>query len=209
MGRVNDFLGIIAGYWFIEFHLLMSTSRPWPYWRNLILFFLIVLVGGLLTAYLVTGYRGAQFYLRPTRAHRAPGDTPARFGVSYQAVTLTTEDGLSLAAWYTPPENGALILVAHGYGAARSPEMHAFFARHGYGVLSWDARAHGESEGEISTWGVRELRDVQAAIEFVQRQEGVSRLGAYGQSMGGATLIQAAASFLEIEVLVADRKSVV
>ncbi len=180
------------------------TPQDWRYWRNLLVFTLLVLCVGVLAAILGLSYRGAQFYLHPARAQSSPGETPAHFGAGYQDVTLTTTDGIDLAAWYTPTRNSALILVAHGYGAARSAEMHAFFARHSYGVLSWDARAHGASEGETCTWGVREVLDVEAAVDFVHEQTAVGQIGAYGQSMGGATLIEAAAVYPQIEALVAD-----
>lgn len=182
----------------------LCDVRDWRYWRNLLVFTLLILGVGVLAAILALSYRGAQFYLHPARAQSSPGETPAHFGAGYQDVTLTTTDGIDLAAWYTPTRNDALILVAHGYGAARSAEMHAFFARHGYGVLSWDARAHGASEGETCTWGVREVRDVEAALEFTRKQPEIDGIGAYGQSMGGATLIEAAAVYPQIEALVAD-----
>jgi fermentation-respiration switch protein FrsA (DUF1100 family) len=163
-----------------------------------------MLVMAVLATYAVVSYQGAQFYLRPKSASHQPGETPAKFGAGYQAVTLTTADGIDLAAWYTQSQNGALILVAHGYGAGRSAAMHAFFARSGYGVLSWDARAHGQSEGEICTWGVREVLDVEAALDFVSEQPEIDHIGAYGQSMGAVTLIEAAAAHPQIEALVAD-----
>ena len=87
-------------------------------------------------------------YVHPPRAFRAPDDHPGRLDIPYQEIELPTLDGLVLAAWYTPPENGAAILTAHGYQDRRSPEIHALFARHGYGVISWDFRAHGDSQGE-------------------------------------------------------------
>ncbi len=187
----------------------MNTPNTYTYWRNLILFALLTLGLGILGVFVRVSYQGAQHYLHPKRASRSPGDTPAQFGVEYQSVTITTGDGIDLAAWYTPSQNGALILVAHGYGSIRASNMHALFARHRYGVLSWDARAHGESEGEICTWGAYEVRDVAAALEFVSRQPEVEHIGAYGQSMGAATLIQATAEYsaieaLKIEALIAD-----
>src|SRR5918912_1678378 len=74
-----------------------------------------------------------------------PGNTLRKYKIPYQTVALITEDGVRLAAWYTPPRNGAVILLAHGYGDNRPEWMHALFAKKGFGVLSWDARAHGES----------------------------------------------------------------
>jgi fermentation-respiration switch protein FrsA (DUF1100 family) len=170
----------------------------------LLLFGLLVLVVVVVATYAVVSYQGAQFYLWPERVQTRAKDTPAKFGIKYQSVTLTTLDKIDLAAWYTQSQNGALILVAHGYGASRSAEMHAFFARSGYGVLSWDARTHGQSEGEICTWGVWEVLDVEAALDFASEQPEIDHIGAYGQSMGAVTLIETAAAHPQIEALVAD-----
>jgi fermentation-respiration switch protein FrsA (DUF1100 family) len=142
--------------------------------------------------------------LHPPRYQRTVEDTPANFGVPFQDIRLITTDGLTLRAWFTPTQNGNIILVAHGYGAARSAEMHALFARHGFGVLSWDARAHGESEGDLCTFGYYELLDVEAALKFAQQQGGAKHIGAYGVSMGAGTLIIAASQLPEIEAVVAD-----
>jgi fermentation-respiration switch protein FrsA (DUF1100 family) len=133
-----------------------------------------------------------------------PGNTLREENISYQYVDLITDDGIRLAAWYTPPRKGAVILLAHGYGDNRPEWIHALLAKKGYGVLSWDARAHGESDGEISTIGYLEALDVKAALEYALAQPGVEHVGAWGGSMGGATLIRAAADFPEIEALFVD-----
>jgi uncharacterized protein len=148
--------------------------------------------------------QGALGFVHPARSLRSTGDTPTRLGVSYQETVLTTTDGLKLAAWYTPPQNGVVILVAHGYADKRSARLHALFARNKYGVLSWDFRAHGESEGNLCALGYYETRDVEAALDFALSQPEVKRVGAWGGSMGGVATILAAAHRPEIEAVVAD-----
>ncbi|MEA3349552.1 MAG: alpha/beta fold hydrolase [Chloroflexota bacterium] len=182
----------------------MENNRNWRYWRNLIVFTLLILCFGMLGALIRVSYQGAQNYMHPVRVQRSFIDTPAQFGIAYQSINLTTNEGVELEAWYTQSQNGAIILVAHGYAAARSAEMHTLFARHGYGVISWDARAHGESGGELCTWGIYEKRDVVAAIDFARSQTNVEHVGAYGQSMGGVTLIEASVECTQIEAVVAD-----
>jgi fermentation-respiration switch protein FrsA (DUF1100 family) len=97
-----------------------------------------------------------------------------------------------------------VILVAHGYGDKRMESYHALFASHGYGVISWDFRAHGESEGEFSSLGYYEVLDAKAALDFAFAQTGVEHIGAWGGSMGAVTMIRATAQYPEIEALVAD-----
>ena len=133
-----------------------------------------------------------------------PGNTLRESRIEFQQLDLITKDGIRLSAWYTPPRKGAVILLAHGYGDNRPEWVHAMLAKKGYGVLSWDARAHGESGGEISTVGYLEVLDVKAALDFVLAQSDVNHVGAWGGSMGGATLIRATAQFPEIEALFVD-----
>jgi fermentation-respiration switch protein FrsA (DUF1100 family) len=133
-----------------------------------------------------------------------PGNTLRKYKIPYQDVDLITEDGIRLSAWYTPARNGTVILLAHGYGDNRPEWVHALLAKKGYGVLAWDARAHGESDGEISTIGYLEVLDVRAALNYALTQPGVEHIGAWGGSMGGATIIRAAADFPEIEAVFID-----
>jgi uncharacterized protein len=132
------------------------------------------------------------------------GKTLRKYDIDYRSVDLITEDGIRLSAWYTPPQNGAVILLAHGYGNKRPEWVYALLARKKYGVLAWDARAHGESGGDISTIGYLEVLDVKAALEYALAQPGVKHVGAWGGSMGGATIIRAAAQFPQIEALFID-----
>ncbi len=132
------------------------------------------------------------------------GKTLRKYKIDYRLVDLITSDGVRLSAWYTPPQNGAVILLAHGYGNKRPEWVYALLARKKYGVLAWDARAHGASGGDISTIGYLEVLDVKAALDFVLSQPDVRHVGAWGGSMGGATVIRAAAQFPQIEALFVD-----
>ncbi|MFZ5819011.1 MAG: alpha/beta hydrolase [Chloroflexota bacterium] len=182
---------------------MVKKTTP-HYWLNLL--------GAALAALLLFGlggsvwfsHRQAYNYLHPPRQPAPSGEELAQRGIAWQAVELLTADGLRLAAWYTPPQNGALILVAHGYGDRRSETFYALFAEHGYGALAWDFRAHGASQGDLSTLGYYEMLDVEAALDFALAQPGVERIGGWGGSMGAVTMIRAAAQRPEIEALVAD-----
>src|SRR5215216_4996315 len=147
---------------------------------------------------IIAGFAEVNNALHPPRLI-PPGNTLRKYKVPYQSVNLVTEDGIRLSAWYTPPENGALILLAHGYGDNRPEWVYEMLAKKGYGVLAWDARAHGESDGEIFTIGYLEVLDVKAALDYALTQPNVEHVGAWGGSMGGATLIRATAQSPEIE----------
>ncbi|HLO29484.1 MAG TPA: alpha/beta fold hydrolase, partial [Anaerolineales bacterium] len=182
---------------------MIRTSRGWQYWARLILATIFALLLGLTGSVIWVSYGQARSYLHPER-HIATGALLQANGIEFQDVELTTEDNVKVSAWYTPPKNGAVILVAHGYGDKRPEDFYVLFASHGYGVIAWDFRAHGKSEGEFSSLGYYEILDAKAALDFVLAQPGVQHIGAWGGSMGAVTMIRATARYPEIEALVAD-----
>jgi len=171
-------------------------------WQSILTFTVNAIVA-LAVLTILFGFAEVNNALHPPRIV-PPGNTLRESKIEFQSLDLITKDGIRLSAWYTPPRKGAVILLAHGYGDNRPEWVHAMLAKKGYGVLSWDARAHGESEGEISTVGYLEVLDVKAALDFVLAQPDVNHVGAWGGSMGGATLIRATAQFPEIEALFVD-----
>jgi uncharacterized protein len=77
---------------------------------------------------------------------------------------------------------------------------------HGYGALLFDLRNHGQSEGDRTTLGLREVDDVRGATRFVRAQPGVdpAKIALFGHSMGGATVLLAAAQMPEIAAVLAE-----
>ncbi len=182
---------------------MKSNPRGLRYWLNLFAAVLVMVGVGMAALVANLSYRQTQAYMHPARVY-VTGEYLKLNNISYQDITLVTEDGLKLAAWYTPPRNGTVILVAHGHGAARFEDIYALFASHGYGVLAWDFRAHGYSEGDFTSLGYYEVRDVKAALDYALAQPNVEHVGGWGGSMGAVTMIRAAAKYPEIEAVVAD-----
>ncbi len=109
-------------------------------------------------------------------------------------VTFKTEDGLELEGSYVPSRNGAAVIVAFG---RKGSQKHArMLIRHGYGVLIFDRRGEGESDGDPNSYAWSDgVKDLDAAVAFVARRPDVDRrrIGALGLSVGGESLLQAAA----------------
>lgn len=99
-------------------------------------------------------------------------------------------------------------MLAHGAGSTRSDVLeHAgVLARHGYGVLLFDARGHGSSGGRAMDFGWFGDQDVGGAVTFLQSLPDVDRrrIGAVGLSMGGEEVIGAAAAVPGIRAVVAE-----
>jgi fermentation-respiration switch protein FrsA (DUF1100 family) len=176
------------------------------YWVNLVALILLLFAFAsfVFVIYLSNGLVRA--HLHPMRIAPA-NDLLVENKIPYQDIELTTQDGIKLSAWYTPPQaggNGTVILLAHGYNDNRPEVIYAFLAKHGYGVLAWDFRAHGKSGGDICTLGYYEQRDVEAALDYALKQPDVKHVGVWGGSMGAATVILTAAKRSEIEAVVSD-----
>lgn len=177
--------------------------KNWKYWARLSFTFIAASLVALVLLIVVVSYISVDDYLHPPRKI-AVGYTLAEKKVKYQAIDLMTDDGIRLSAIYTAPRNGAVILLAHGYGGNRPEWLYAMLTKAGYGVLAWDARAHGKSDGEISTVGYFEVLDVKAGLDYVSAQPNIEHVGAWGGSMDGATMIRAAAQYPQVEALVVD-----
>jgi fermentation-respiration switch protein FrsA (DUF1100 family) len=146
----------------------------------------------------------ADAFLHPAR--HLPAETPADRGLEYRDVEFASTDGITLRGWYLPSRNGAAIIAGHGIGGSRLLEPADMLSRHGYGVLTFDWRAHGESDGELCTFGYYEVRDVEGALTWLREQADVDpeRIGMLGESMGAVTAIRAAAALPGIRAVVAD-----
>ena len=139
-----------------------------------------------------------------THGARAPVPA-ANLGAGYRSVSFSTDDGLKLAGWYVPSRNGAAVIVSPG----RSPSVqeHArVLVAHGYGVLVFDRRGEGASQGDINLYGWSGDKDLLAAVRFLQHQPDVRRgaIGGLGLSVGGEMLLQTAAESPGLKAVVSE-----
>ena len=137
------------------------------------------------------------------------GRQPEAVGIqNYRVVEFQAADGLSLRGWYVPTQNGATIILVHGHGGNRGNQLSdgGLLVEQGYGILLYDARNCGESDGNISTFGYLEANDVRGALDFVLAQEGIDpqRIGILGHSMGGAATLLAAPRLPEVRAFVVE-----
>jgi uncharacterized protein len=126
-------------------------------------------------------------------------------GTGVEDVKLETSDGLTLEGSYLPSRNGAAVIVAFGRKGTQDPAR--MLARHGYGVLIFDRRGEGESDGDPNpyAWDDGE-KDLLAAIEFLKRRSDVERgrIGGVGLSVGGETFLQTAAHSDDLAAVVSE-----
>ena len=140
-------------------------------------------------------------------------EIPPDLPFEVEEVTFLSEDGLKIAGWYTPPQNGALVILLHGYGGNRTAMIwHAEqLIEAGYGVLMYDERASGESEGDYRSYGWEDPKDVGGALEFLNARGDVNphQVGILGCSIGGQIALQGAAYYPQIGAVWADGPSTI
>lgn len=146
----------------------------------------------------------------PRRPVERPPEEAAFAGL--RDVAFQDATGLQLQGWYLPPKNGALVVLVHGLSGNRTqllPEAR-FLAEAGYGLVLFDLGAHGQSAGTVSTYGDREAAQVVAALDFAALQPEVDarRIGALGFSLGGYSVLKAAAQDARFKAVVVEAAAV-
>jgi pimeloyl-ACP methyl ester carboxylesterase len=120
------------------------------------------------------------------------------------AFTVTTEDGVTLVGSRVG-RGGPSIVFCHGFlGWHRKLRIVRFveaLARRSV-VFAVDLRGHGRSEG-LSTYGDRELLDVEAAVRLARAERPGEPVASVGVSMGGVAVIRHAAVRGGVEAVVA------
>jgi hypothetical protein len=118
----------------------------------------------------------------------------ADFKTELQDVTITAADGVALKGWFVHPQiyNGNAVILLHGITDNR--EGVAGYGRlllqHGYAVLLPDARRHGESGGDLATYGVKESDDIHRWVSWIYAHNPPQCVYGFGESYGAALMLQ-------------------
>jgi len=172
-------------------------------WASLAI--IVVAAGAILG---ISGYAASSL----TRFERVPvGSSPADFGLEYADVSFPSRDGLTLRGWWLEGgDANPTIVVVHGSEGNRADPAERMLGiakdlvSHGYNVLMFDMRGHGESGGEHISAGLCEKNDLLGAIDYIRSRGIENKIGVLGFSMGAAVCLMAAPESEEIDAVVAD-----
>ena len=175
-----------------------------------------------------------------TRVERvSPQDTPESVGLEYEPVAFPSrDDGLMLAGWLIPPRLDGVqrlprdlggsrwLAMAHGHSSNRAGAptgalgLMRDLCDRGYGILAFDLRGCGDSEGMTSSAGYFEQSDLLGALDFlVNRGADRRRLGVIGVSLGAvvallvcawpgtAAAVVADSAFADLQMIMAEGAS--
>jgi pimeloyl-ACP methyl ester carboxylesterase len=144
------------------------------------------------------------------KVEHIPSDfNPKTFGYDYERFSFETADRIQLEGWFVPArrKSSATVIALHGWGANRGDILGTVIplAEH-FNLAVFDFRNHGASEGELTSLTSLEVRDFEAAVQFLRafRPEQTQALGVVGFSMGGAVALSGSARIPEIRAVVAE-----
>ncbi len=150
---------------------------------------------------LALGYLGIGLFVATqlTVPDRQPVErTPADEDLDFNEVSFESSDGFGLKGWWVPREDSSrAVVLVHGLGASKSSqyvlETASIYTQAGRSVLMIDLRGHGESEGDRTSLGYQEVRDVRGALSWLEeRGFEPGEVVLHGWSMGAATVARAA-----------------
>lgn len=146
------------------------------------------------------------FYLAIRPIRFVSSNTPATYGVKYEQIAFTTSDNIIISGWFVPSkkETKKTIILLHGYPADKGDILPSrLFLYEHYNLLFLDFRYLGNSKGNYSTVGAKEVRDVLAAIAFLKTKN-IDDVAIWGLSMGGAVGIMTSARSHAVKAVIAE-----
>jgi alpha-beta hydrolase superfamily lysophospholipase len=185
----------------------VKSSRAWVKWLRLAAIAAVLAVM-LFTFGWVPYFLGGLATTRrfEYRDRENGGLTPASFDLAYEDVAFRSADGTELKGWWVPVDEarGSVVMV-HGLNRTRVEMVRKvpFVHERGWNALLFDLRHHGESGGEATTFGVREKDDVLASAA-VARERSPGPVVLWGISLGGASVVMAAADDPEVAGVICD-----
>lgn len=131
--------------------------------------------------------RKLQYFPDPSPVPR-PGGSVYR---DLEEVTLVTDDGVQLHAWYWPGSRPLTLVIFHGNGGHRGDRLTwiEWFHTMGLGVFIPDYRGYGGSGGSPTEEGL--YRDGEATVRWLRERE-AGKLVYFGESLGSGVAIEMA-----------------
>jgi hypothetical protein len=151
---------------------------------------IIIFIGGYIGLHHVAPY----IIIKPPRAN-CTNYLPESYQLESKKIAITTRDSIQLKGYWTKSEldsvRGVFVLV-HGIGGCKESflPLAKNLAKMGIESVLVDNRAHGQSDGEFTTYGYKEKQDIKEIVDFIKDQNAEVPIGIWGNSLGGAIAIQ-------------------
>lgn len=195
-------------------------TKSWRYYRDVILYgstLMLVLIA-VRFAFIDPAYwvlaiflwlaqspiRAAFYFAHPPRGFRMLSQPLYRF----EEVNFKSRDGLPLFGRYIHGPRKVTVILIHELSNS-SVDMFPyikFLSEAGYGIFAIDLRAHGFSNGDTSTFGLREADDVVGAVDYLEGNIKTAgrKCAVLGISLGAQAALRGALKSDKIQAVVLD-----
>lgn len=183
---------------------------------SLLLALTLIVLLFLVTVTIILFFIGPTMLLQPRRRdasfYRALGlpTSPSELQLPFEEIIVRSDEGLKLNCWLVKSGNASKGTIIYLHGVADCKIDGLRFAKlmhdHGYNVVLYDSRRHGDSEGTYCTYGYFEKFDLIRIIDYLKSRSDIpsTSTGLFGTSMGAAVAIQAAAIDQRIRAVAAE-----
>lgn len=164
-------------------------------YRKLKILGLLVLLASLAGAFLIHNVLPYAIISR----HKQPlAITPSDIGLRAESAQFKVADSIILKGYWVPSaqkQPQSLIILLHGIGGGKEHfyPLAKTLSEKNIAALVYDARGHGESDGQYISYGFYEKHDVSVIVSMAKERYPNIPIGIWGNSMGGAVALQALA----------------
>lgn len=131
--------------------------------------------------------------------------TPDSLGLPYTQHYITTKKEKQLFAWFMPSDDSCCTLViVHGWGANAEMMLPLAqpFHQAGMDVLIYDARNHGQSDGDSFSSLPRFAEDLDMVLKWLKQKNPDHQVVVLGHSVGAAASILCASRGADIDLVI-------
>ncbi|MHA1306415.1 MAG: alpha/beta hydrolase, partial [Candidatus Heimdallarchaeota archaeon] len=172
-----------------------------------------LLLAGSLVVFVIIPVVGKNRMLHPK--HEEMFIYPHDKGMTYENVTFTTSDNLNLKGWLvesnnsSDPNSNITVIILHGASHSKAFMLDHYgggFYNEGYNLFLFDSRNRGESpDTELGvTWGIDEVKDIRAAVDFVQSDPltNTTDIVLFAESQGSSTVFFYTSQYNDVSAII-------
>ncbi len=175
------------------------------------------ILGFLIILYFILSYALAFYLTHPKRfskefTHKVDVDKgliPSDMSyMKREEIEIEMDDGSLIHGDISEKENArGIMIIAHGYTWNREGSLKyaQFFYKNGFSTLIYDERGHGENTSTFTTMGFKEGKDIVNIVNYCRKRYGKDiPIGLHGESMGGASVLEAMQYSPEVDFVIDD-----